>query len=119
MTLRGPPPLLTTAFISLPHGRWRSSQRVPPPLRAADSCSRRGAQLGGLGFTAEDIGAALSVGGVVLIVYQTALFPRIVKRLGELPPPLHVPCPPCSTMLLRSRARHAVPAMRAGHAVPA
>ena len=39
-------------------------------------------QQGGLSFTAEDIGAALSVGGVVLIVYQTTLFPRVVDRLG-------------------------------------
>eukprot|EP01047_Picozoa_sp_COSAG01_P066375 COSAG01_NODE_9148_length_2537_cov_1.123462_3_plen_262_part_00 len=37
---------------------------------------------GGLGFTAEDIGSALSVGGVVLIIYQMFIFPNIVKRFG-------------------------------------
>jgi hypothetical protein len=37
---------------------------------------------GGLSFTAEDIGSALSVGGVVLIIYQMFIFPNIVKRFG-------------------------------------
>ena len=34
---------------------------------------------GGLGFSAEDIGMALSVGGVVLIVYQTSVFPAVCR----------------------------------------
>lgn len=37
---------------------------------------------GGLDFEATDIGSALSVGGVVLIIYQTLVYPRLVRKLG-------------------------------------
>ena len=44
--------------------------------------SKTAVDLGGLSFSAENIGTALSVGGVVLIGYQTIFFPRVVKALG-------------------------------------
>ena len=37
---------------------------------------------GGLSFSAGDIGSALSVGGVVLIAYQTFVYPTLVRRTG-------------------------------------
>jgi hypothetical protein len=37
---------------------------------------------GGLDFEATDIGSALSVGGIVLIIYQTFVYPSLVRKVG-------------------------------------
>ena len=37
---------------------------------------------GGLDFEATDIGSALSIGGIVLIIYQTVVYPSLVRKLG-------------------------------------
>ena len=37
---------------------------------------------GGLDFEATDIGSAVSVGGIVLIFYQTFVYPSLVRKIG-------------------------------------
>ena len=37
---------------------------------------------GGLDFEATDIGSALSIGGIVLIIYQTFVYPLVVRKVG-------------------------------------
>lgn len=37
---------------------------------------------GGLDFEATDIGSALSIGGIVLIIYQTFVYPSVVRKVG-------------------------------------